>query len=687
MLTLSDGRSELWQWDTGRKLAVDADCSQVHFSNKIFGRSIDVDVVDGTAEIPDVLLQSDKDLLVWAFVGTAESGYTKIGKGFKVNKRNKPGEYVFTKTEQATLAEVIGRLEDLENKPDAEIPEDEIKEAVKDYLDENPASSSIVVEDYGLPILYLSGDISGMDKDNAVTLNYQYKELGGTCSVKWQGSSSLTYPKKNFTVKFDNAVEMAEGWGAQKKFCTKANFIDYTHARNIVNAKLWGQIVKSRSDGNEKLERLPNGGAVDGFPIVITINGEFQGLYTMNIPKDGWMFGMGSGANEAIVCADNHVPATQFKALATMAGDKADFELEYVSDEDNADWVLASLNRLINAVMNSDGKDLHTTVAQYLDWESAIDYYIFTVMLGGGDMTDKNYLLATYDGVKWFFSAYDMDTTYGIDWDGKKFFSPNATVKIHSYATIHRVMDLILSHKLYELKQRYKALRGGVLSEHNVNTMFYNFMSAIPRQILEEDARRWPTIPSTNVNDVNNIINWYRARCAIIDTEMDTYVVKGIPIGVNLFTYGESNLDYVNKDGSISASGSVAIFADEKYIVRADAGGKSGLIYRNQDFETESSTYTIKATFTPRTSGLTAVKRVLLQCFDADGNMLTNVESPIQGAGYLDFYKGFYIDKESFTVTFPAIVKTFRIGFLSSIEPPTPGEYIHISNIQVIKEK
>lgn len=35
MLTLNDGRAELWQWDTGRTLAVDADCSQVHFSNKL----------------------------------------------------------------------------------------------------------------------------------------------------------------------------------------------------------------------------------------------------------------------------------------------------------------------------------------------------------------------------------------------------------------------------------------------------------------------------------------------------------------------------------------------------------------------------------------------------------------------------------------------------------------------------
>ena len=99
MLTLNDGRSELWQWDTGRTLAVDSDCSQVHFSNKVFGRSIDVDVVDGVADIPDILLQTDKDLNVWAFVGAADNGYTKISKTFKVNRRNKPADYVFTPVE------------------------------------------------------------------------------------------------------------------------------------------------------------------------------------------------------------------------------------------------------------------------------------------------------------------------------------------------------------------------------------------------------------------------------------------------------------------------------------------------------------------------------------------------------------------------------------------------------------
>lgn len=139
MLTLNDGRSELWQWDTGRKLTVDAECSQVHFSNKVFGRSIDVDVVGGVATIPDILLQTDKELTAWAFVGTSEDGYTKISKTFKVNRRNKPADYVFTPPDQTSIEEIKEKLEYLESIQDP----DAIKNAVEDYLEKNPVEAPV----------------------------------------------------------------------------------------------------------------------------------------------------------------------------------------------------------------------------------------------------------------------------------------------------------------------------------------------------------------------------------------------------------------------------------------------------------------------------------------------------------------------------------------------------------------
>lgn len=139
MLTLNDGRSELWQWDTGRTLTVDSDCSQVHFRKNVFDRSIDVDVVDGVAIIPDVLLQTDKDLIVWAFSGTAENGYTKISKTFKVNRRNKPADYVFTPPDQTSLEEIKERVSYLESMQDPGA----IKNAVEDYLERNPVEAPV----------------------------------------------------------------------------------------------------------------------------------------------------------------------------------------------------------------------------------------------------------------------------------------------------------------------------------------------------------------------------------------------------------------------------------------------------------------------------------------------------------------------------------------------------------------
>lgn len=139
MLTLNDGRSELWQWDTGRTLTVDSDCSQVHFRKNVLDRSIDVDVVDGLATIPDFLLQTDKDLIVWAFVGTAENGYTKISKTFKVNRRNKPADYVFTPPDQTSLEEIKERVSYLESMQDPGA----IKNAVEDYLKQNPVEAPV----------------------------------------------------------------------------------------------------------------------------------------------------------------------------------------------------------------------------------------------------------------------------------------------------------------------------------------------------------------------------------------------------------------------------------------------------------------------------------------------------------------------------------------------------------------
>lgn len=375
--------------------------------------------------------------------------------------------------------------------------------------------------DYPIPILYLSGSIAGMTKDDKVTVDYIWGERSGTVQLKWQGASSVGKEKKNLSATFDAAFEVIPGWGAQKKYVLKANYVDSSHARNVVCAKLWGQIVKSRTTANTTLNALPNGGAIDGFPIIISLNGEFYGLYTWNIPKDGWMFGMsGTAQQQAIVCAElNNNGAVYFKGLATMEEDangELDFDLEYSSD-DQKGWVLTSLNRLISAVKDSDGTNITYGITPYLDWDSAIDYFIHAVLTANYDGIARNYLLATYDGVKWFFTGYDMDVVLGLRAMGKYFLPANTSMTFAEIAGNHNVFKLIWKYMRPQLRARYNAVRAAAMSVENVANTFTDFVSGIPLPVYIDDARLWNGIPSTGANNLSQIITYYDLRCRNAD--------------------------------------------------------------------------------------------------------------------------------------------------------------------------
>ncbi len=436
---------------------------------------------------------------------------------------NEPSGYAWRNTGHAFVpADYEDRIVALEEEAE------ELKQQVDDIVAGNTAIANLSKFDpaeYGIPVLNITGNTAAMTKDNAVDLEYTYGDLSGSCTMKWQGSSSIKWPKKNYTIKFEDKVTIRDEWGAQKKYCLKANYIDFSHARNLVNAKLWGLVVKSRKTANARLNALVNAGAVDGFLIGLFINGEYQGIYTFNIPKDGWMFGMGSGANEAIVCAGGADDTSAVKLRKADVVLDTDFDLEYVPDENNTAWVKTSLDTMIAACIDSDGTDLDTTLAQYLDWDSVIDYIIFTTLQNGFDGLFKNYLLATYDGVKWFFSAYDMDSTYGLYWDGTCFVKTNEPynnrASIGEFCRLNRAFELVKLYKKDALKARYAELRADILSEDNVATVFANFIGSIPKALYDKECTIWKGIPSTATNNLHQITDFYRRKCAVIDAEMN----------------------------------------------------------------------------------------------------------------------------------------------------------------------
>lgn len=113
MIKLADGRGHLYQWDTGRQ--VECDAEQVHFSNHHYGTSMDVDVKDGKATIPNQLLTSATPLKAWAWAKDSGGEYTKEEQIFLVAKRNKPSDYVYAPMKIKTWQDLQNQIGDLNN--------------------------------------------------------------------------------------------------------------------------------------------------------------------------------------------------------------------------------------------------------------------------------------------------------------------------------------------------------------------------------------------------------------------------------------------------------------------------------------------------------------------------------------------------------------------------------------------
>ena len=134
MFRIADGREHFYQWDLDRQVVVDdPSIAEVHFCNRTEDVSLVVEVVDGLANVPNILLQSSFDMRVFAYDGKA----TRYDAVFKVKAKTKPSDYVYTETEIKSYEYLENKIREIEEQGWS----DEIVEkSVKEYMYQNPLS-------------------------------------------------------------------------------------------------------------------------------------------------------------------------------------------------------------------------------------------------------------------------------------------------------------------------------------------------------------------------------------------------------------------------------------------------------------------------------------------------------------------------------------------------------------------
>lgn len=392
----------------------------------------------------------------------------------------------------------------------------------------------------GLGQVNIDVNLNNVTKDNPVAAKLTYNGGNGygfksEIEITYQGSSSMRYPKKNFTIDLDRKIKFGN-WVPMDSYHLKANYIDATQARNVCMGRVVDDVAytlpfekqrpwRSGWGENAKGAILDNGakGHIDGFPIELYINNEYYGLYTWNlkIHRDNNCMDK-SDRNHILLKAEEH---NNFYGFVSSNWEMKNPKIDGITGAgDIPSDIRTTISRPLNwfnSVKNNPSS-FKSAFGDYFDKEAMMDYYIILEAFYADDDVDKNLSMCTWDGKKWYFLWYDMDTILGLYWDGSKLLSSSGSVLTSPEPgeSGKRFWTMFYAAFKPEIVERWNYLKTNALSYNNVISRYSDFMSQISQEAYEKDFKRWPAIPSNSscYTSLGQISKWYQERLVWMDS-------------------------------------------------------------------------------------------------------------------------------------------------------------------------
>ena len=281
------------------------------------------------------------------------------------------------------------------------------------------------------------------------------------CGLRIQGTSSTTYPRKNYRIYFSrstkygtklyvNGVEVADFKYSFKPgarpidiFCLKADFSDSSSTHNTGAVRIVNDIWK-RCGWLTPPQMAYKGNydvriGVDGFPIDLfydnngTGENVYLGKYNFNNEKSGSGIIYGfegiegfndeatlNGERNKCICLEFLNNSETLCLFGTSNMDTFDDALEFRFKADDT-WATAheddkaAVKRLWEWIYSCKGNPTKflNEYAEYFGNDSPFAWYLITDYFMAVDNRAKNMMLVTWDGKIWYFIPYDMDTVFG----------------------------------------------------------------------------------------------------------------------------------------------------------------------------------------------------------------------------------------------------------------------------------
>lgn len=317
------------------------------------------------------------------------------------------------------------------------------------------------------PVMIITGDIPVLEntsnKKEQIIVDVNYINMQDPtksftmkgAAMRPQGTSSMSYPKKNFRL-YTNKVDDTEVYDYQGNkiedklyafkdnaqpvdvWCLKADYAESSGTHNTGIARLWNKVMYDAViDGEHKLRTKAQVAAlsnnykydvrttVDGFPInlfyKLTDDSElvFIGKYNFNNDKSTESVygfrdipGFDNSKVECWEVLNNGDPIALFKTVDNF--DKA-WDTAFEGRYPDGNTEVSNLKNFCTWVTGSNGKltSFKRDKWEHLDVYKVAAYYVYLMRFGAVDQTVKNAMITTEDGQHYFFINYDNDTING----------------------------------------------------------------------------------------------------------------------------------------------------------------------------------------------------------------------------------------------------------------------------------
>ena len=214
--------------------------------------------------------------------------------------------------------------------------------------------------------------------------------------------------------------------------------------------------------------------------------------------------------------AEDEYEVTMFKDVLPIDSTSRSwggYEMKYPDGEEATDWT--NLHGLVDFVANADALVFREEIGERFDMANAIDYFIFVNLIRATDNTGKNIYVARYEeDAPYFYVPWNLGGSWGLQGDGELM---DVTDDMLLNGLYQKLLGLNAQEFRERLSQRWKALRGSVLSDEAIATLISEAQATLlGNNVYEREARAWKeyTYDPASIDYLNS---WITRRLTYLD--------------------------------------------------------------------------------------------------------------------------------------------------------------------------